>query len=136
MTRRLFLPLLLSLLLTGCGEDPFSRDQRGRTPLLIAVEEGELARAEALLARGAELETADDCRWTPLMRAAANGSLPLVELLLTHGASVGHRDKAGYGVLMVAAGNGHAAAVRRLVEAGAPLSSPLRRIDPLERLAI
>lgn len=59
--------------LFSAGEDPEARDLRGRTPLIVAAEEGGSARVRKLVDRGAVIDASDDCNWTAMMRAAAGG---------------------------------------------------------------
>ena len=99
-----------------------SRDKRGRTPLIVAAEQGDTRRVRELLASGARLEAEDDCQWTALMRAASHGHLECVQTLLDEGAAVDHRGKIGFTALMAAAMNGHHATAALLIEHGADLS--------------
>ncbi len=78
------------------GEDLEARDNRGRTPLIIAAEQGDVARVDDLLARGVQLEALDDCGWSAMMRAAASGHTAIVQTMLDRGAAIDRRDKVGY----------------------------------------
>ncbi|MEQ6884688.1 ankyrin repeat domain-containing protein [Salicola sp. Rm-C-2C1-2] len=99
-----------------------SRDKRGRTPLIVAAEEGDAARVKRLLERGARVDVEDSCQWTPLMRAASHGHLPIIKTLLEHGASVNHQGEIGFSALMASAINGHDKVARVLISHGADLS--------------
>lgn len=99
--------------------DTEQRDGHGRTLLIRAAEDGELAEVQRLLARGAEVDACDDCRWTAMMKAAGNGHTPVVRVLLEHGADVNALDKGGYSALMVAGANGYVDTVQLLLERGA-----------------
>ncbi|MGM0434967.1 MAG: ankyrin repeat domain-containing protein [Pseudomonadota bacterium] len=99
-----------------------SRDNRGRTPLIVAAEEGDAARVRQLLERGARIEAQDSCQWTSLMRAASHGHMSIVRTLLERGASVNHQGEIGFSALMAAAMNGHHDVARVLISHGADLS--------------
>lgn len=104
------------------GEDLEARDNRGRTPLIVAAEEGNAARVRDLLARGARIEAEDDCQWTALMRAASQGHTEVVRMLIDQGAAVDNRGKIGFTALMAAAMNGHYDTAELLIAHGADLS--------------
>jgi len=102
--------------------DPEPRDSRGRTPLYLAAEAGDLQKVVQLLDDGATVDGCDDCKWTPLMRAAQNGFVDVVQVLLNSGADVNVVDKGGYTPLMVAAGDNRAGMIDLLVRHGARLN--------------
>ena len=88
-----------------------SKDTYGRTPLLLAAEEGHEAVVKLLLEKGAELETKDkNYGQTPLLLAAEKGHEAVVKLLLEKGAEIETKDK-DYGrtPLSWAAEKGHEA---------------------------
>ncbi|PKM43292.1 MAG: hypothetical protein CVV05_15710 [Gammaproteobacteria bacterium HGW-Gammaproteobacteria-1] len=99
--------------------DTEQRDGHGRTLLIRAAEDGDLAGVQRLLARGAVVDACDDCRWTAMMKAAGNGHTPVVRVLLEHGADVNALDKGGYTALMVAGANGYVDTVQLLLARGA-----------------
>ena|ERR1700677_1649835 len=70
-------------------------DRLGRTELHYAACEGDLAKTQALLAAGAQVELPDDNGWTPLHFAAQAHSVAVSEALLAAGASVNPRDSHG-----------------------------------------
>lgn len=79
----------LSFLLTG-GEDVNQRDDRGLTPLHVAVTFGALEATTLLLLRGADTSASDwESGWTPLHRSFYFGHVKLSLLLLKHGAKLG-----------------------------------------------
>jgi len=62
--------------------------QRTGQGLLQATEAGDIARMEALLTKGAEVNARNAQGWTPLHVAAAGGDPAVVALLLQYGADV------------------------------------------------
>ncbi|KAB7648271.1 ankyrin repeat domain-containing protein [Polymorphobacter fuscus] len=121
----------------------------GETPLLIAVERGDVAMVKALLAAGANPDggpdrtplhpatRADDMRMldallqagadpsrthggeTPLYEAALIGAVPAIERLVAAGAKVEAGNSIGMTPALTAAGADHWAAVAVLLEKGA-----------------
>jgi ankyrin repeat protein len=67
----------------------------GMTPLLFAARAGARAAAEALVAAGATLNTADPNGMTPLMMAITNNQLDVAQLLVEKGADVRAADAYG-----------------------------------------
>jgi ankyrin repeat protein len=70
-------------------------DHLGRTELHYAACEGDVAKAQALLAAGAQVNLPDDNGWTPLHFAAQAHSVAAADALLAAGASVDLRDSHG-----------------------------------------
>jgi len=64
------------------------KEDKGLTPLHIAIKENHLTIAEMLILQGAEVNTKNNNGLTPLHEAARNGEKELAELLLDHGAEV------------------------------------------------
>ena len=100
------------------GEDLEARDNRGRTPLIIAAEQGDAVRVDDLLARGVQFEALDDCGWSAMMRAAASGHTAIVKTLLERGADINRRDKAAVLATVI---NNRPAVLALLIERGADL---------------
>jgi ankyrin repeat protein len=87
--------LLLAMLERGA--DPFGTDERERTPLYLAANNGQVALLQALLARGCDPNCRDNSGRTPLFAALEHGAdaLPLVRALVAHGADAEAVDANG-----------------------------------------
>jgi hypothetical protein len=78
----------------------------GDVRLIEAVQAGDLATVEALLASGADMHQQDEQGWTPLNWAAGKGDVAIVESLLKHGAdvfTVGRDQRTPYMIALAAA---------------------------------
>ena len=86
-----------------------SHSSDGWTPLHLAAFFGQQELAEALIDRGAKVDSRSANRMlnTPLHAAAAGGQTRLVELLLKHGADVNARQQGGWTALHAAAQSGN-----------------------------
>ena len=82
-------------------------DRLGRTELHYAACEGDLAKTQALLTAGAQVNLSDDNGWTPLHFAAQAHSVAVSDALLAAGASVDPRDSHGNTPLSKAVFNSH-----------------------------
>jgi ankyrin repeat protein len=87
--------------------------------LMRAALIGNTPAVEALLDRGADVNSADQSGWTPLMEAVFGGHTETIRALLDGGADANAKDRAGWTPLMEAASKGHAQAVTVLLERGA-----------------
>jgi ankyrin repeat protein len=96
------------------------RNNRGETPLWLAVENGHEAVVKQLVKPGqADVNSTDNYGQTPLLLAADTGREALVKLLLENGETrVNLMDGSGGTPLLRAAQNGHAAVVKLLLETG------------------
>lgn len=93
-------------------------DARGRSPLTVAIEEGQRDIAVLLLEAGARVEGTGS--WTPLHAAALAGDAAITELLLKKRANPNRREGQNGGTpLHVASFGGHLEVVRLLLRAGA-----------------
>lgn len=102
------------------------RDPKGKTPLHLAAEKGEVQIVQALLTKGASLEAADFSGNTALHHAAGcaeDGAANLVAMLLERGAKLEAKNNTGWTPLMVAAHYGNSDAVPKFLEAGAQVNA-------------
>ena len=95
-----------------------SRDDQGRTALLLATMQGHVAIAESLIAAGADVNAQDHQRDSAYLLAGARGNLPILRLALAHGADLRSTNRFGGTALIPAAERGHVEAVRLLIAAG------------------
>ena len=70
------------------GALPATTDAWGRTPLIIALQQGRQADVEALLEAGADVRVTDAWGRTPLLVAAQMKNAAAVRLLLARGSPV------------------------------------------------
>ena len=77
------------------GANPNVADNRGRTPLLAAIEGGFLEAVEVLLSKGAQIDTPNRAGETPLVTAVLARNVDLMELLLANGANPDRTDNTG-----------------------------------------
>jgi ankyrin repeat protein len=87
-----------------------------------ALERGDTATLEQLLAGGADPDARDRYGQTGLMRASHAGQAAVVELLIRHGAALDVTAKFGLSALMLAVVAGHGDIARQLARAGADRS--------------
>jgi ankyrin repeat protein len=97
------------------GANLETRDQRGRTPLLLAVTEDRLAVARLLVHVGASPDALDDQHDTPSLVTGVTGSVDMLEVLLPAGPDLKIRNRFGGTSLIPASERGHVAYVRRVV---------------------
>ena len=67
----------------------------GTTPLLIAIQIGNLDECVALVKAGADIERPDNSGHTPLLTAATYGDMDVVELLIQNGADLKKKGPSG-----------------------------------------
>lgn len=101
------------------GEPPNPVDTQGRTPLMVAINNGSAEMVKLLLDYRAHVNAADKVGNTPLHYAAQTGDGEIIGLLTAKGAKVNQENKQGVTPLMTAARYGAAGAVERLLKAGA-----------------
>ncbi|ABO55131.1 ankyrin repeat domain-containing protein [Burkholderia vietnamiensis] len=94
--------------------DPRAVDQYGRTPLMQAIEAGDLARVKRLIPVS-DLNARDPQGQTPLIIAAARGRDACVRELAPVSNPLARDRRRGWTALMFAAEKGHAGSVEALV---------------------
>lgn len=92
------------------------RNAQDESPLMIAALKGHLEIAQALIAKGADVNKPG---WTPLHYAATGAHLAIMSLLLDHHAYIDAESPNGTTPLMMAASYGNSSAVKLLLEEGA-----------------
>ncbi len=97
-------------------------DTKEEPPLIEAVEESDLKRAQKLIAKGADVNQQNSYGYSALFLAAASGDTKIVKLLLDAGANVNARGPTG-SALARAAQQGNPEIVRLLLQAGAELEA-------------
>jgi uncharacterized protein len=98
----------------AAGADVETRDDRGRTPLLVAVTRDRLDVARLLLHHGADPDALDDRHDTPWLVTGVTGSVPMAELLLRHDPDLTIRNRYGGVSIIPASERGHVDYVRRV----------------------
>jgi ankyrin repeat protein len=93
------------------------------TPLHRAAYEDDLASAQALIQKGADVKAANLYGVTPLSLACTNGNTSMIKLLLKAGADPNAALPGGETALMTAARSGHVDAVKALIAGGADVKA-------------
>ncbi len=118
----------VSALLTAAPESIDLADNKGQTPLHLAVIGNHTRTARHLIQQGAALDIKDNSGATPLFIALDRGRNGVANLLLREGADY---RKIGDRTLHMAARVGNSEAVRLLLEQGAPVNARYRGETPL-----
>ena len=105
--------------------------EKGATPLFLAVRSGHPEAAELLIERGADVNK-ESAIGLPLTVAVLKNSVDLMRLLLTHGADSNAAAR-GEAMLHFAVANGCLDCVKVLVEAGADVNAIWIQGDPAGR---
>ncbi|MFJ1758310.1 ankyrin repeat domain-containing protein [Kitasatospora sp. NPDC088134] len=92
-----------------------ARDERGRTPLLLAVLADAVPVAEFLVAAGADPDAQDEREDSAWLATGVTGSVPMLRALLPAGPDVGLTNRFGGVSLIPAAERGHVAYVRAVL---------------------
>ncbi len=95
--------------------DPDLRNSRGETALLIAVEAGRDRIAQALIARGADINAQAANKDTPWLLAGARGRRAMLDMMLPRGPDYKLLNRFGGTALTPACHYGHVETVRFLV---------------------
>ncbi|MFC1523994.1 ankyrin repeat domain-containing protein [Thermodesulfobacteriota bacterium] len=106
------------------ARDLNSIGRNGKTPLISAIEQQNLAVVRILLDQGADPNgrQQDDYYATPLMWAARKRSVEIVSLLLARGSTVGSVDNRGHTAFRYAAEQASEKIIRLLLENGADIN--------------
>ena len=105
--------------LLASGVSPNVRDAHGVTPLMQAVQHGQMPAVGVLLDGGAQINARDRGGITPIMLAVINERAEALQVLLDRGAEVNARSGAGWTALTFAAWKGDPDLVRVLLRHGA-----------------
>jgi len=97
------------------GANLETRDERGHTPLLLAVTKDRLPVARLLVYLGADPDAFDDQHDTPWLVTGVTGSVDMLEVLLPARPDVTIRNRFGGTSLIPASERGHVTYVRRVV---------------------
>lgn len=111
------------LLRQTCVAHVNAKDKGGQSPMITAVEKGNLDFIKLLCNQGAFVDVPNVKGETALMIAAANGHVKVVQFLLAQKASVHFKTKDQWTPLMYAADSGWSQNVRILLEHGAAVDA-------------
>lgn len=95
-------------LLLAAGADLETRDERGRTPLLIAATHDQVVAAEVLTAAGADPDALDDRDDTPWLVTGVTGSVEMARVILAADPDLTIRNRFGGISHIPASERGHA----------------------------
>lgn len=123
---------VMALVEEGNSPDtPIEYGENVWTPLMKASWDGELEIAQYLIAKGAQVNFANQDGETALHQAIGRGQTELVKLLLDKGARTDQADVRQFMPLHKAAAAGHVEIVRLLVGAKAALQPEMYGLTPL-----
>lgn len=111
---------VVDLLMAHRAFDANITNKNNETPLMYMAIVGDVKRAKALMAKGAQVNRLG---WTPLHYAASKGQLEMVKFLMANQAIVDAPAPDGTTPLMMAAYSGSDAVVRALLDAGAEVTT-------------
>ena len=109
-------------LFLSSGVDIDTRDEHGRTPLMVSTFNGKEEVAIFLIRSGADVRAKDTAGYGPLHWAAFNGYSNVVKLLVEKRADVNERSNHGWTPLLQAATRGHLLAAGQLIAGGADVN--------------
>ena len=98
-----------------------ARDDRRRTPLVVATKARQTKVAVLLLEAGADPDAKDDLQDSAFLYAGAEGYNEILRATLRHGANVKSTNRFGGTALIPASEHGHTETVRILINAGVPV---------------
>lgn len=98
-----------------------ARDERKRTPLIVATKARQTEVAILLLESGADPNAKDDINDSAFLYAGAEGYNTILRATLRHGAKVKSTNRFGGTALIPASEHGYTETVRILINAGVPL---------------
>ena len=108
--------------LAATGADVRARDDKGRTPLIVAAFASQREAMRALVAAGADPNAQDGDRYDIVTIAAVANDLPALREALALGGSARNVTSRYDGTALIAAAHlGHVEVVRELIRANAPL---------------
>ncbi|CAH0024927.1 unnamed protein product [Clonostachys rhizophaga] len=122
--------------LLAIGRSPNELNNRDRSPVWYAANNGKADTLNVLLAAGADVDGSD--RSTALYEACRIGSLGAVKLLLTAGADIEARSRSweGYTPLQIAANKGHLEIIETLLAAGADVHATASQLSKVTALQV
>ena len=110
----------VQLLLEIPGISVDSRDETGKTPLIMAAKLGEINKLKQLLESNADITSEDEQKWTSLSWAVANRQKQTVKFLLSApGVYMDHKDVQGRTPFSLAAERGFIQIMHLFMENGA-----------------
>lgn len=98
------------------GADIEARDERQRTPLLLAVTDDHVGVARLLVDRGADVNAIDDQRDTPFLVTGVTGSVEMLDALLPGGPDTTLTNRYGGVAVIPASERGHADYVEAVLD--------------------
>jgi ankyrin repeat protein len=107
------------VMFVNAGMSVDTLNDRGWTPLMVALFEGQEKVALFLIKRGADPFFCDATGYRPIHWAAFHGYVTVIRELAQRGANLGVKTNFGWPPLLQAAARGYAVAVDTLVELGA-----------------
>ena len=113
--------------LIGAGVALDTRDERGRTALLVATQVNQIGVALVLVSAGADVNAKDNIEDSPFLYAGAEGRNEILRILIEADADLASTNRYGGTALIPAAHHGHVETVKIL------LATPIN-IDHVNRL--
>ena len=105
-----------------CGADVNRTDEKGKTPLTVAVFHGNEEIVKSLVQAGVDVNKLSHDGQTPLIIGAHSGYVNIVQTLLNAGADVNKLDNRSCTALVLAAQEGHVSVADILINSGADVN--------------